>query len=115
MKEFFKRLFSILILVVFVNFVFSNVSYMHTHTLGDGSQVTHSHPYVPSSQHSHSSSQAGSITQANNIAAGFDAPAVVSVQPLMRELEIIYSDFDVARTLVEVMLVNVLRGPPAGL
>ncbi len=115
MKELFKRLFSIAILVVFVNLVFSNATFMHTHTLDDGSQVTHSHPYVPSSQHSHSGSHAGSIAQANNMAAGFELSVVESVQPFMHELEIMCSDFDAARTLVEVMVVNVLRGPPAGL
>ena len=47
----YKALLSTLLLCVFVNFVFSNTVFMHSHISDDGRTVTHSHPYMPSGHH----------------------------------------------------------------
>lgn len=53
MKQSFARIIASLVIVVFVNFMFSNAVFTHVHKGLDGRPVTHSHPYLPNSGHSH--------------------------------------------------------------
>lgn len=63
---------------------------MHTHELGDGGRITHSHPYIPSQSHSHTSAGAMSIAQLNlgtmamEGAPGVDDTYVAEYQELLQ-------------------------------
>lgn len=49
-----------------------NTVFVHTHHFADGHTVSHSHPYVPSSNHSHSALSLMSIAQFNAAAASME-------------------------------------------
>lgn len=115
MKETLKRLLCIAMMAVFVNFMFANTVFMHTHTLNDGSRVTHSHPYVPASHHGHTGSQAGSIAQANAMAGGFELPMAVALQPARPQADCPAPAAAPACPTVAVFGPRILRAPPAGL
>lgn len=69
MKKGLRNIISILTMVMFVNFMFSNIIFLHSHrSAGTKGVVTHSHPYSPSSSHSHSQ---GSL----DLVAGFNTAA----------------------------------------
>lgn len=67
-------------LLVFVNFMFSNVVFIHTHQLDSGGSVTHSHPCLPSSPHNHSAQNLNLISAFNLAAASADTAPVLNAQ-----------------------------------
>ena len=52
-----------------------NTVFVHTHFLSDGSAVSHSHPYLPSSHHSQSEASLLSIAQYNADVATMEGSA----------------------------------------
>ena len=69
-----------LLLAVFVNFVFANTVFIHTHHLDRGI-VTHSHPYLPSSHHGHTAESLGTVFVFNTVAGAFEG-ATDAVTPV---------------------------------
>lgn len=65
MKRAALRIIAAGLLLVFVNFMFANVLFTHTHSLDNGASITHSHPYLPSSHHSHSGTSLDNIAAMN--------------------------------------------------
>ncbi len=65
------RYISLVLIAVFMNFMFMNSAFMHLHTLPDGTKITHSHPYIPSAQHSHSGNSLSLISSFNSAAFSF--------------------------------------------
>lgn len=57
MKSRLRDILALLMIVVSVNFMLSNTVFVHTHYTPDGRAVSHSHPYLPSGDGSHSHSQ----------------------------------------------------------
>ena len=57
---------------MFVNFIFANTVFSHTHQEVTGRLVTHSHPYNPAGHHSHSSHSLDQIAAVNAAAAAFE-------------------------------------------
>ena len=66
-----------MVLVMFVNFMFMNTVFMHSHHGIDGRMVTHSHPYVPSSSHTHSALSLDQIAGFNLSASSAQASSVL--------------------------------------
>lgn len=66
MKERTRRIAAALLLVAFAAFVGGNTLCVHTHS-GPYGAVTHSHPYLPSSHHSHTSAQFETIGLINSL------------------------------------------------
>lgn len=64
---------------MFVNFVFANTVFVHSHTDGAGNRVVHSHPCLPSSAHSHSASQLAQIAGFNDGASSVMGSASLHV------------------------------------
>lgn len=64
MKEKARKTAASILLAVFAQFICVNTFCLHTH-VNDGSVVTHSHPYLPSANHSHSGSQLTGIALFN--------------------------------------------------
>lgn len=74
-----------MVLVLFVSFMFTNTVFMHTHYCIDGGIVTHSHPYVPSSSHTHSALSLDQIAGFNFAASSAQASsAVIACAPFSR-------------------------------
>ena len=64
MKEKRLRHIAIAVLFVFTFFYCGNILFVHAH--GDGNtRIVHSHPYLPSTHHSHSAGQFAGIALAN--------------------------------------------------
>lgn len=111
MKERLRQNIAFVVLLLFVNFAFSNVIFMHTHSDGANGTVVHSHPYLPNSTHSHSSSSLAQIAAFNASAASFQG---VAQQPVPEsffssvEIETVY--IRVSRHVEKTLAA--LRAPP---
>ena len=103
MKERLRSILAVLLVAVFVNFVFSNTVFTHTHKYGTYGTVTHSHPYLPSVPHGHASVD---YTGFNVSASFFDLPI-----PELYEVIIEVACLSVAVASWEPVVL--LRGPPA--
>ncbi|MDE6288027.1 MAG: hypothetical protein K2M00_04495 [Muribaculaceae bacterium] len=101
------------LLLVFVNFMFANVVFMHTHSLDNGASITHSHPYLPSSQHSHSGAALDNIAAMNAAALTVRASLPASCQ-FISDNAFISIDFTFCREAAcSHSLLSCLRAPPA--
>ena len=111
MKKRLRNILAILTMLMFVNFVFSNTIFVHTHTDGDHS-YTHSHPYLPSSGHSHSQNALNLIAGFNATATAFQSTVSQNVQAPVEQILSIGHSF---KTSVSCGFVLSLaqRGPPA--
>ena len=113
MKNRLRHIFAIVTMLVFVNFVFSNTVFMHTHSDGNQS-YTHSHPYLPSSGHTHSQNAVSLIAGFNAVAAAFQsATPLIIQQPTVPSstVDIIYCPLVCRGTIISLAL----RGPPSSL
>lgn len=70
-KERRRRHIAALLLLIFAAFACGNTLCVHSHVNADGGVVTHSHPYLPSSGHSHSAAQLLTLAAVNAI--GFES------------------------------------------
>lgn len=114
MKEKARSIFAVLLMALFVNFVFSNIVFTHTHKDGTYGVITHSHPYLPSSGHTHSHNSLDQIAGFNAAVAAFQGTAVQEVvipETHCVLLEWVYepSSFSVNKNIL------FLRAPPASL
>lgn len=80
-------------MAMFVNFMFSNAVFMHVHKTADGTLVAHSHPYLPSGNHSHTSSSLDHIANFNAAASSFDAVAQIAPAAPQYHLTAIIGDY----------------------
>ena len=64
MRELTRRYVAALLLVLFVGFAAGNTLCVHTH-VGPQGAVTHSHPYLPSGHHGHSTVEFSTLAQLN--------------------------------------------------
>ncbi len=112
MKATSSRIVTSFILCLFVNFVFSNTVFMHTHVASDGRLVTHSHPYMPSAGHGHSAMQFDQIAGFNASAAAMEVSGIISVLPDLENVLFIDQDYslDIVRGITAAYA---LRAPPA--
>lgn len=114
MKEKARSIFAVLLMALFVNFVFSNIVFTHTHNDSQYGAVTHSHPYLPSSGHTHSHNSLDQIAGFNTAVAAFQGTAVQEIAvaecPSVL-LEWVYKPISVS---VNKSILS-LRAPPAGL
>lgn len=100
-------------LVMFVNFMFSNIVFMHIHTGLDGGRVVHSHPYFPSSHHTHSAASLDIVAGFNAAAASAKSPGhTVLMMPHQRLIAIIEACMECEPVYVAVCSLS-LRAPPA--
>lgn len=81
MKERAARIFSSILIAVFVNFAFSNTVFLHIHHGISGRVVTHSHPYHPSVPHSHTGQSLDQIAAFNAVAASAEPAASPAIAP----------------------------------
>lgn len=111
MKKDLHKVLAALLIGVFVNFVFANTVFVHTHTGIDGGVVTHSHPYMPSGSHSHSSSSLSLVANFNDAATAFEGEVCASLQTSAELFESLYVGIrhDCAALKATV---RALRGPP---
>ncbi|MGM9844985.1 MAG: hypothetical protein ACI30K_02015 [Muribaculaceae bacterium] len=73
-----------LVLCAFVYFCCGNTLFIHSHTYANNT-IVHSHPYLPSSHHSHSSHDYGAIAWCNAAMLAVKAETALQLQaPMMR-------------------------------
>ncbi|GFI39023.1 hypothetical protein IMSAG025_00160 [Muribaculaceae bacterium] len=112
MKKSFATVFVSLVMLVFVNFMFSNAIFTHVHKGVDGRAVTHSHPYLPSGTHSHTA-------HSLDLVAGFNLAAITAQSVAGFALDIPDVSFSLVSACVIVAkcrheaALYLLRGPPA--
>lgn len=105
------RITAIVTLLLFVNFMFSNTVFIHSHTTDDGRTVTHSHPYLPSSHHSHNAQSISLISLLNLTAASAVTTNVaMHIHAPLRYETIVYK-YCVAAT-ASYLQCSGLRSPP---
>lgn len=98
-------------IAVFVNFVFANTVFVHTHQGLSGGVVTHSHPFQPSSQHGHNSQSFDQIAAFNAAASSIEGAAA----PAIAAPEVSLAEVTCAETVGALTAVNrstETRGPP---
>lgn len=100
-----------MVLAVFVNFMFSNVIFLHLHQDENGRAFLHSHPYLPKAPHHHDSHSLDLISAFNSAAnaameeetPALFAPAVAVVKLLTESSE---------SNVIQSVSAFGLRGPP---
>lgn len=88
-----------------------NTVFIHTHLLDDGSAISHSHPYIPSSHHTHSCALLMSIAQFNASAATMEGTFSYYLTRFDPDWKDILSDVPVHFIKINVRS-EALRGPP---
>ena len=111
MSEKFRKLLAISLLLLFSMFVVGNILCIHTHQ-NEGNIVVHSHPFLPSSQHSHTTSQLITLSIVNAISYyDYDVAGQLFGYVLQANFDIVeYCEF----VLDKSVYVDAfgLRGPP---
>lgn len=107
------RLLSAFVIAVFVNFVFANTVFMHSHVTDDGLRVCHSHPYIPSAQgHSHSACANSAIAQFNAATAAMSASWGVALpQVSVTATAVVYEPAELCVQTAHALCIDT-RGPP---
>lgn len=112
MKSRWGRILTATVLAMFVNFMFSNVIFLHLHQDENGRAFLHSHPYLPKAPHHHDSHTLDLIAAFNsaaNTALKGEPPALFAPAVEVVTLLADYADADVIREIA----VFGLRGPPS--
>ncbi|MDE6098179.1 MAG: hypothetical protein K2G24_04765 [Muribaculaceae bacterium] len=112
MKKKASKIFAVLTLVLFVNFMFSNTVFVHSHHTDDGRRITHSHPYLPSSHHSHSAQSLSLISLMNISAASAEAACPIVHTALTQLCVTMECHCSTYARMAELPCENP-RGPPA--
>ncbi len=113
MKRAAIRIVAAALLLAFVNFTFANTLFMHTHSLDNGARVTHSHPYLPSSHHSHSGSTLDNIAAMNSAAVTMRASLPAGFHFVGGNSFVSLDFADCEGTVFTASLSCSLRAPPA--
>ncbi len=112
MKKTLDRIFVSFVMLLFVNFMFSNAIFTHVHKDIDGRPIAHSHPYLPSGTHGHSAQSLDLISAFNTASIASNAVQNMYVSAPETSCSLIYTD------VTSFVVVNhtseySLRGPPA--
>lgn len=105
----FQKVLASLMLVLIMNFTFSNAIFMHHHIGSDGRWVMHSHPFCAS--HSHSQSGLDQVASFNVAAQGFNAVGQISIDNHLYAEKCTYGDICAEEISGRYSVVS-LRGPP---
>ncbi len=76
MRQQLNRFLAATVLVLFVNFMFSNIVFMHTHEDAEGRTIVHSHPYTHATGHTHSAQSYSQISGFNIAASSAQASGI---------------------------------------
>lgn len=104
--------FAVIALIgVFVSFMLANTVFIHSHSLADGTHISHSHPYNPSTGHTHSANALSLINAFNCTVISFQGllPLVLA---LIASLVTIYSCGNIVDVSPKENSTASLRAPP---
>ncbi len=107
-----RRFLTVALIGVFINFMFVNTVFTHTHRLADGSLMSHSHPYQPSTSHGHSSSLLSLISGFNSAASAFQGMASTLLAAMPGITAIHYLCKAPQKIINEQYRIAPLRAPP---
>lgn len=99
-------------MLLFVNFMFSNTVFIHTHTTDSGRVVAHSHPYLPSSHHNHSTQGLDLISVLNLYAASTEGTSYAPYFAASTSYLVIGDNYQ-THLLAKHSRCHNLRAPPA--
>ncbi len=108
-----RKFFAVALIGLFVNFMFVNTVFTHTHRMADGSLMSHSHPYQPSTSHSHSTSLLSLISGFNSAASAFQGIASIFLAAISSLIAIDYLCKAPQRLINPQYRIYSLRAPPA--
>ncbi len=114
MKDRAVKILGCILVAVFVNFMFANTVFLHTHHGLAGRDVTHSHTYNPSANHTHSA-------QSFNLIAAFNAASASFGEVQTPEIATAYGEIvslgvELCAVIVKAVChIAALRAPPCGL
>lgn len=100
------------VMLVFVNFMFSNAIFTHVHKGVDGRSVTHSHPYLPSGSHGHTALSLDLVAAFNTASVSAMAEESAWESAPVHIYSLISTDI-VSFAVVSFVSAYSLRGPPA--
>ncbi|MEF9932429.1 MAG: hypothetical protein RSC28_00540 [Bacteroidales bacterium] len=105
------KILQYLLLALFVSYYCESTLFIHTHNFNWG-KVTHSHPYLPNSSHSHSEAQCLTIASLNNIT--FTVIAIAAIMVTVRVITLQY--VPCIHSVIRYTLRNCsLRAPPVSI
>lgn len=107
-----RKIFAVALIGLFVNFMFVNTVYTHTHRMADGSMMSHSHPYQSSATHNHSTSFLSLISAFNSAASAFQGMAAVVLAAMASLTAIHYLCGNLQGPIKPLYSVDSLRAPP---
>lgn len=103
---------ALLLLGVFAFFYCGNTLFLHTHII-EGNKIVHSHPYLPSGTHSHSSQALESIAGFNTALLSMQAADEIHCETAPRQI----SEITCSCTTTQLSAVDIPgaspRAPPA--
>lgn len=100
-----------MLLLVFVNFMFANIAFVHYHKLPGGCTVVHSHPFGSDTGHAHTAKELNLVSYFNCTASSADAPSPAPTFIAPTHYTLIECPTAVVTTC-EIRLSAKLRGPP---
>ena len=103
------KILQFFLLILFISYYAENTLFVHTHQFSWG-KVTHSHPYLPSSSHSHSETECSTITLLNDILLLL--PLAVAIVSSYRLIDTFYNSFISFVRKAELYLLSE-RSPPS--
>lgn len=111
-KKFKGNVPAMLLILLFAAYYCGSTLFVHSHLIGFGDKiVTHSHPYLPNSNHTHTDYEFNAIACLNDIVSDdveFDNP-IEFVEILLAELLVERS----SKVIINDCVASLLRGPPA--
>lgn len=111
MKKSLTRILVSVVILAFVNFMFSNAIFTHVHKGVDGRPIAHSHPYLPSGNHGHASHSFDLVATFNAAAQSAQPFASIDIEVPAVAATILYIESGIfVETLHTISCA--LRGPP---
>lgn len=106
-----RKIFSVLLVALFASYWASITLFSHTHTY-DWGRITHSHPYLPTAAHSHTTLALNTIDSLSNLI--FLVAAVVA-SPFLLKCAVFRDDPSQERIITFYIPLSSLRAPPVSL
>ena len=107
-----SKIQALLLLAVFAFFYCGNALFMHTHILDGNTMVVHSHPYLPSGHHSHSSQALESIAGFNAALLSMQAGEEIHCEPMQAPCYSIACAPETGSPSTKASLLLIPRAPP---
>lgn len=107
-----QRLIAAIMVMIFAAYYCETTLFVHTHRCQGGGVMTHSHPFVPGSGHTHSAAECVFLSVAGNFVSD-TPPSTVCIAAAILSVLAVFACAPVRRHIAGHHLFNSLRAPPA--